>query len=122
MHRRQFLAAFATAPILAAACHVGDGYIAEDPPAEPGGPDAGGETEFLATNTDASGHSHSFTLQCAHAEADGWTYTAGGAHTHQVALTRDQLAAIFAGETVTVETTGGHPHTWVISRPGDECA
>jgi hypothetical protein len=129
MHRRQFLAAFASAPLLASACQVGNPEPTPGPggpgPGGPGGsdgPDAGVPEGFAVSNADASGHSHSFTIQCAHADAAGWTYTAGGAHTHQVSLTAEQLAAIFAGDTVTVETTGGHPHTWVIARPTSACA
>lgn len=124
MKRRQFLArllgALALAP--AAACYVSDSSDSRNPaPAADAG--AGpGAAAFMVTNTDSSGHSHSFMIQCAHRGADGWTYTAGGGHSHQVILDRQQLAAVFAGETVTVETSGSHPHTWVIQRPATECS
>lgn len=132
MNRRHFLASILGAAAVAqlAAC-VGD---VDDPNPDPGSgggggggggsaPDAGAATaeSFVVTNTDSSGHGHSFQIQCAHATEDGWTYTAGGAHTHSVSLTSAQLQQIFAGQSVTVQTSDGHAHTWVIARPADRC-
>ena len=90
----------------------------------PGGGGGGNEDaeSFSVMNSDSSGHSHSFEIECAQVNAGGWTYTADGAHSHDVALTEDELALIFAGGTVTVQTTDGHPHTWVIAMPSGMCA
>lgn len=101
-----------------------------NPPGEPdagsgggGEPDAGASSEpsFSVTNTDDSGHTHQFTIKCSHQDADGWTYTAEGGHTHDVWLSRNDLKKIFDGERVTVETSDGHPHTWIIEAPQDAC-
>ena len=127
MNRRRFITNLlgAVAVTKLVAC-VGD---ADEPgPGSGSGNDSPGvdagvaaNDSFAVTNTDSSGHGHGFEIQCGHATADGWTYTAGGAHNHTVTLTRDQLESIFAGQTVTVQTTGGHAHTWVIARPTDRC-
>lgn len=125
MKRRQFLSRLLTAVAIApvAACYVGDDTTKPPPGPSGGAADAAAApTEFSVTNQDSSGHSHSFTIKCSHATADGWTYTAGGGHTHSVTLDQSQLQAIFAGETITVETTDGHPHTWVITRPEGMCS
>jgi hypothetical protein len=82
-------------------------------------PPSGGS--FSVMNSDGSGHLHSFTIECSHAGAGGRVYIAGGAHTHAVELTAAELAAVFAGQQVTVETTDLHPHTWVIVLPGATC-
>jgi hypothetical protein len=120
--RRMFLArvlkAVAMAPVVA--CTVGD-YDSSDEPVAPSGADAGTAAGFAVSNNDSSGHSHSFTIKCSQKGAEGWTYTAGGGHTHEVTLDREQLEAVFSGETVTVQTSDGHPHTWVITRPDSTC-
>src|SRR5690349_21772918 len=128
MDRRSFVVRFSAgllaAPALvsiSAACDgsYGDGYgapggVSQPPPAStPGIP---------VTNTDTSGHSHSFTIACADGQSPGRVYTATGSHTHQVPLSAEQLDAIMAGQTVTVQTTDGHPHTWIIHRPNGVCA
>ncbi len=103
------------------------------PPRPPGGgggggggdteadPDAGAETSFLVQNQDSSGHPHSFEMSCASLDGRQYTYTAGGAHTHMVTLTDEDIDDILSGRTVTIETTGGHPHTWVIAMPASLC-
>lgn len=83
--------------------------------------DDAGNLSFAVTNSDASGHSHSFEIKCSHATADGWTYVADGAHTHEVNMTAAQLQQVFDGGTVTINTTDGHAHTWVIAMPGSAC-
>ncbi len=93
------------------------------------GPGAGGgggggnvDRSFAVMNSDASGHSHSFLVSCSDEGADSVSYIADGAHTHEVVLSRSQLAAIFDGGQVTIETSDGHPHTWVIKMPTTACA
>lgn len=86
-------------------------------------PDANlGATSFQASTSDNSGHSHSITVQCSDLSGNTATYTSteGGGHTHSVTLDSTQLAAIADGETVMVDTTDLHPHTWAISK-GNAC-
>lgn len=132
MRRRTFLirlgAGFASAPAILAlgGCSSNQNRT---PSGEPDAGDGGGsgadagasDPGFVVMNDDGSGHTHSFTIKCSHQEADGWTYTAEGAHTHEVWLSKDDLEKIFKGEPVTVETTDGHPHTWKIQLPSDTC-
>jgi len=124
MDRRKFLfrcggtlLAIPTALKLAG-CYAedGDGYGSNPPPAS--------DDDAIAVsvmNSDASGHSHSFEIRCAHATKDGWTYTAGGGHSHAVVLSAEQLRTVFGGGSVTIETADGHPHTWVITMPSNRC-
>jgi hypothetical protein len=133
MDRRTFLvrmsatlvAAPAAATLLGCAEDEREDYI--PPPgggASGGGGGGGGEQDpiFSVMNSDQSGHYHSFDMRCSHASANGYAYTAEGGHTHRVELSRDDLARIFAGDTVTIETTDGHPHTWVIRLPDSVCS
>lgn len=95
----------------------------EYPPRPPGGGDGGGEEDagFMVSNDDYSGHAHSFEVRCAELEDGKSVWTAGGAHTHMVTLTDAQIASVLDGERVTIETTGGHPHTWIIEMPSGRC-
>ena len=86
-----------------------------------GGDDEPGPTEFRVENDDASGHLHWFSVTCVQLDSRQTTWTAQGAHTHMVTLTEDQLDSILAGDQVIVNTTGGHPHTWVLQMPSDMC-
>ena len=90
---------------------------------EGGGGGGGGEEDasFMVSNNDYSGHTHSFEVLCSELEDGKTVWTAGGAHTHQVTLSDAQLATILDGQSVTVESTGGHPHTWVIQMPSGRC-
>lgn len=89
------------------------------PPAGDGG---GGADQFAVMNQDGSGHTHMFWIECEQRGAGPWTYLAEGAHSHQVTLTSDELDAVFRGEAVTVQTTAGHPHTWMVQMPAGMCA
>ena len=124
MNRRELLGKlpllFAGPLILkAAACvtEVGSG----PPPAGGGGGSGGAADQFAVSNQDASGHSHTFWIECDQRGAGPWTYVAEGAHTHEVALTAEELEAVFRGEAVTVQTTAGHPHTWIVQMPAGMC-
>lgn len=105
------------------------GCVAEDddyPPRGGGGGGGGAEPgddpePFFVENDDASGHTHSFELSCAMLESRQYTYTAGGAHSHQVTLTDDDIDDVLNGVTVTVQTSGGHAHTWVLQMPSGRC-
>jgi len=97
-----------------------DGDESPMPPGGGSGPADAAES-FEVVNDDDSGHLHSFEIKCSHRDADGWVYTAGGGHTHTVALTAKDLDAVFSGTAVTIETTDGHPHTWVIRLPDGAC-
>lgn len=132
--RRQFLTqvsgALLAVPVVAAglsACAAEEDHGLPEwdpnapPPVPPGG---GGDTvaqSFMAHNEDSSGHSHTFEVKCSHRGANGWVYTAGGAHTHTVELSAADLDAVFAGSAVTIDTTDGHPHTWVVRLPDGVC-
>lgn len=129
MNRRMLLSRIsllvAAAPVLIGCAAQEDDY----PPRPPGGGGGGGNGDpepdedgaFLVENQDASGHAHSFELTCAQLEEGVATYTAGGAHSHQVTLTADQIADVLDGRQVVVETTGGHPHTWIVQMPSALC-
>lgn len=98
------------------------------PPRPPGGGGGGGsgggdeeDASFMVTNDDYSGHAHSFEVLCTELEDGKTVWTAGGAHTHMVTLTDAQIASVLNGERVTIETTGGHPHTWIIEMPSGRC-
>lgn len=128
MNRRTLLSRIsllvAAAPVLIGCAAQEDDY----PPRPPGGggggdpdPEPDEDGAFLVENQDASGHAHSFELTCAQLEGGVATYTAGGAHTHQVTLTDDQIADILDGRQVVVETSGGHPHTWIVQMPVALC-
>lgn len=88
-----------------------------------GGPDAGQTlvASFAVQNTDGSGHLHSFDFTCEVALGSTVTFVAGGAHTHQVTLTASEVDQVLAGGSVTVQTSDGHPHTWVVEMPADGC-
>jgi hypothetical protein len=95
-------------------------YYSRPPPVPPtSGGEGGGIESFFAGNSDNSGHTHRFEISCREEGENGFTYVATGPHTHEVTLSRAQLAAVFAGERVTVETTSRHPHTWLIQAPRD---
>lgn len=87
------------------------------------GTGGGGETatEFAVMNNDTSGHTHMFWIECDQRGAGPWTYVAEGTHTHQVTLTADQLDAVFRGEQVSIDTTDGHAHTWIVQMPNGMC-
>ena len=131
MQRRQFLARLTGSLLAIPAASALVGCALEDEPGQnppgswtPPGGGGGGlppDPSVAVMNADNSGHLHSFELKCSHAVADGWTYTADGAHTHQVSLSAQDLDQIFAGGTVTITTNDGHPHTWVISLPNGMC-
>ncbi len=120
MHRRELLARipFVLLGVSMIRCASEDPY-----PPEPGGQGGGGGggedeiTSFRVENNDGSGHIHWFEVQCTQLTSGQTTWTAQGAHTHTITLTDDQLADIVDGRTVTVETTGGHPHTWILTMP-----
>jgi hypothetical protein len=77
---------------------------------------------FRVFNTDDT-HPHSFVVVCTDEGEEEVTYTAtGSAHTHRVTLTGEQLAAVFAGEEVIIETDDSHPHTWSVMMPDPECS
>lgn len=89
-----------------------------------GRPAAGGDAgdQFSVMNQDSSGHTHMFWIECDQRGAGPWTYTAEGAsHTHEVTLTAGDLDAVFAGQQVTIQTTDGHPHTWIVQMPTGMC-
>jgi len=135
VRRRDFVkrlsAGLALGPIILKlqACTVGG-----DTP-EPGGGGGGGGgtggggadaavdlTQFRVTNMDDSGHSHWFFIECDQAAAGVETsYTAEGTHTHVVTITGGDLDRVFAGEQVSLQTTDGHAHTWVIQMPNGMC-
>jgi len=78
--------------------------------------------QFSVVNQDTSGHTHMFWIECDQRGAGPWTYTAEGAsHTHQITLTAADLDAVFAGQPVTIQTTDGHPHTWIVQMPSGMC-
>lgn len=87
--------------------------------------DGDGDTQpdgFRVFNTDGT-HPHSFVIVCTDEGEEEVTYTAtGSAHTHRVTLTGEQLASVFAGEEVIVETNDSHPHTWSVMMPDPECS
>jgi len=89
-----------------------------------GGADAASDlTQFRVTNMDDSGHSHWFWIECTQAAAGvDTTYTAEGSHTHVVEVTGADLDRILAGQAITLTTTDGHPHTWVIQMPTGMCS
>ncbi|HEU5057887.1 MAG TPA: hypothetical protein VFU21_15250 [Kofleriaceae bacterium] len=109
---------------LVAACTT---EIDGNPPPAGGGGGGGGSggggdaTQFAVMNADASGHSHMFWIECDQRGAGPWTYTAEGAHTHEVTISAEQLDQVFLGQAVTIETNGTHPHTWVIQMPSGMC-
>jgi hypothetical protein len=129
MRRRDLLARL---PLFLMAIPVVGACVAEDeyPKRPPGGHDGTGnpppddgtdDANFRVENQDSSGHSHWFEISCANLDDGTLTYTAQGPHTHQVTITEAQLDDVLAGDTVTVQTTAGHPHTWVIAMPSELC-
>jgi len=90
-----------------------------------GGSGGGGGDEedaaFTVSNNDYSGHAHSFEVKCTELEGGQAVWTAGGAHTHQVTLTEAQITSVLNGESVTIETSGGHAHTWIVQMPSGRC-
>ena len=114
MHRRDFIrGALTAAPavLIATACGGGGG----------GGPDAGASS-FSVSSTGGD-HVHRLTIECADLTGGGVTYTttAENGHTHELALTADQLATIAAGNAVQVSVTTPHDHTWTVRRPAGAC-
>jgi hypothetical protein len=95
---------------------TGGGGTGDPPPQDPP-PDS----NFRVENDDNSGHLHWFEIACTDLDDGRLVYTAMGPHTHQVTLTDADLDSILAGETITVQTTAGHPHTWVIAMPSQLC-
>ena len=129
MHRRELLLRL---PMFLVAIPALGCLGAEDHyPSRPGGvpsggggasdPPRGGADSFLVQNDDDSGHLHSFELTCNNLEGGKTAYTALGAHTHTVTLTDADLEAVLAGSAVTVETTAGHRHVWVVRMPDRLC-
>jgi hypothetical protein len=124
MQRRDFLKGVGLTliaiPVLPA-CVVDERRYRSEPPLVPptSGGEAGGIESFLVANSDSSGHSHQFEITCSEEGANGRTYVATGPHTHEVTLSRAQLAAVFAGDRVTVQTSTPHAHTWLIQAPRD---
>ena len=44
-------------------------------------------------------------------------------HIHRITLTPAEMSTIASDGTVTLMTTaGGHPHTWIITKPGGACS
>lgn len=130
VRRRDFVkrlsAGLALGPIILKleACTVGSDAGGTAPPPAGGGSDAGGDLlQFRVTNSDTSGHSHWFWIECTQVEAGAdTTYTAEGSHTHLVTVTGADLDRILAGESITLDTTDGHPHTWIIQMPSGMCS
>jgi len=89
----------------------GDGDNGGDDPA----------SSFRVENDDDSGHLHWFEITCVQLDSRQTTWTALGAHTHMVTLTADELDQVLAGDNVIVETTAGHPHTWILQMPAGMC-
>jgi hypothetical protein len=89
-----------------------------------GGADAGSDLlQFRVTNSDSSGHTHWFFVECSQVEAGAdTTYTAEGSHTHLVPVTGADLDRILAGDPITIYTTDSHPHTWIIQMPTGMCS
>ena len=89
-----------------------------------GGADAAPDLlQFRVTNSDTSGHSHWFYVECSQVEAGAdTTYTAEGSHTHIVPVTGDDLDRILAGDPITIYTNDSHPHTWIIQMPSGMCS
>lgn len=132
MKRRELLSRL---PLILLAVPLVSGCAANDEdddyPTRPAGGGGGGggigEPEeqagaFMVANQDDSGHSHTFEVTCGQLEAGVTTYTAEGAHTHQVPLTEEQIADILDGRRVTVQTSAGHAHTWIVQMPARLCA
>ena len=86
-----------------------------------GGDGGGGEQTFMVQNQDSSGHAHTFEISCADLEDGVSAFVAGGAHTHMVQLSDQDVADILDGRSVTVQTSGGHPHTWIVQMPSGLC-
>lgn len=121
--RRRDLLYVLTLPMIG--CVVEDDYPVRGGavPGDLGGGGGAGDrpTSFVVTNDDDSGHTHAFEVRCVDLEARQDTFTAGGAHTHEVRLTDEDIDTILDGGTVTIETTGGHPHRWVVRMPAGLC-
>jgi hypothetical protein len=121
MHRRELLSRI---PLVILAipmirCASDDPY-----PPMPGGGNGGGGgdgeediTEFRVENNDASGHTHWFNVTCEQLQNGQTTWTAQGGHTHNIELTADQIADLLDGQRITINTSGGHPHTWILEMP-----
>jgi hypothetical protein len=93
-----------------------DGGPAAAPDADPGLP------SFVVTNTDASGDVHSFTITCTDLASElPVTFVSDGPHSHSIRLEVAQLQAIHAGQTVEVEFTEGHGHSFSITKPDEAC-
>lgn len=93
-------------------------------PASPTPPPPPAPTSFSASSAgDGSGHLHTFTIQCTDLSGGGKTYIGGppSDHSHPVTLSAAQLTTLANGGTVTINTTDGHPHTWIITKPSDAC-
>jgi hypothetical protein len=89
-----------------------------------GGIDAStGQTSFSVTNSDGSGHTHMFTMQCSDLSGgSAVNYTAtGGGHTHSVPVSAADLTTIMGGGTATITFTDGHAHTFSITKPTNAC-
>jgi hypothetical protein len=129
MLRRDFLSRIARIPLVLVAVPVVGACVEEEYPKRPpggGGTGSGSDqpdpdTAFRVENDDDSGHQHWFEVACLELDDGKTTWTAQGAHTHQVTLTSEQLDAILQGDMVSVTTTGGHTHTWVFAMPQQLC-
>jgi len=128
MKRRKFLISLGgsllaiPAVIAVSGCGGGDDDDDDDDNA---GVDAGNSVttfEGATSSSDISGHSHSFTVQCADLTKSTATYSAtGSGHEHSITLTGTQLTALAGGETVTLSTTDGHAHEWEARKPSNAC-
>ena len=79
---------------------------------------------FDVPNSDASDHSHSFTIRCTDLSSTSALppYTAtGSGHTHSVSVSLTQLASIAAGNEERIDTNDSHPHTWIVRKPAGVC-
>jgi len=130
MRRRDFLSGLTRISAAALALPLIASCVAEPeeerplrPGAVPGGGSAppGPDGAFAINNDDDSGHLHAFEMHCTEEGKDGFVYTATGPHEHQVEVSAQQLEEVFAGGTVTIQTTDKHPHTWRLRMPGTAC-
>ena len=122
MERRQLLQGLAALTVLAPVLKGCD--------PEEAATDTGADTGFVDCVLDdaeglgtESGHTHLVTIPETDIEAGvagTYTSTLDDGHTHEVALTADDMVTLRDTCTVTVETSdAGHFHSWAISLPAD---
>lgn len=118
MDRRAFLAACGVTLLLASVlvssgCGGGDSSTSPTPPAD----------GFDVESSLDLAHRHSVRVLNADLTNPpagvSYTSTTVSAHVHVISLTAAQLAAIQAGQTVTVDSNlaSAHRHTWTIRKP-----